>query len=137
MREIVRTEQIDAVIDAGDLVNFGQPREGDLTGIYEGIESLGVPYLFVRGNHDAVSATDEALLRRLAQVPNVVLLEPTAGELQVASVHGVTITGFNDTRYFNQRSDDFGDNQAELAQAYQERTQDLPSSDVVLTHQPY
>lgn len=137
MREIVRTEQIDAVIDTGDLVNFGQPSEGDLTGIYDGIESLGVPYLFVRGNHDAVSPTDEGLLRRLAQVPNVVLLEPTAGELQVASVHGVTITGFNDTRYFNQRSDDFGDSQDDLAQAYRERTQDLPASDVVLTHQPY
>lgn len=137
MREIVQTQDIDAVIDTGDLLNFGQPREGDLTGIYEGIESLGVPYLFVRGNHDAVSATDESLLRRLAQVPNVVLLEPTAGDLQVATVNGVTITGFNDTRYFNQRSDDFSGNQADLAQAYRERTEGLPLSDLVLVHQPY
>src|SRR5690606_19475162 len=48
MRQIVATERIDAVVDTGDLVNFGQAREGELTGIYEGIESLGVPYLFVR-----------------------------------------------------------------------------------------
>ena len=137
MREIVQTQQIDAVIDTGDLVNFGQPREGELTGLYQGIENLGVPYIFVRGNHDAVSSTDEGVLRRLAQVPNVVLLEPTAGDLQVASVHGVTITGFNDSRYFNQRSDDFGGNQTELADAFRERTADLPDSDLVLTHQPY
>ena len=32
-----------------------------------GIESVGVPYLFVRGNHDATSATDTALLDRLAE----------------------------------------------------------------------
>lgn len=137
MREIVQTEQIDAVIDTGDLINFGEPREGDLTGIFEGIESLGVPYLFVRGNHDAVSATDERLLRRMALVPNVVLLEPTAGELQVVSVHGVTITGVNDVRYFNQRSEDFGEGQAGLAASFRDRTADLPPSDLVLTHQPY
>ena len=51
MREIVQTQDIDAVIDAGDLLNFGREDEGDLTGIYEGIESLGVPYIYVRGNH--------------------------------------------------------------------------------------
>lgn len=137
MREIVRTQDIDAVIDTGDLLNFGRPEEGDLTGIYTGIESLGVPYLFVQGNHDATSTTDEGVLRRLAQVPNVVLLEPTAGELALVTVHGVTLTGFNDSRFFNQRSDDFADDQADLAAAFRERTDELPPSDVVLTHQPY
>ncbi|WP_181009841.1 metallophosphoesterase family protein [Ornithinimicrobium sufpigmenti] len=137
MREIVQTQQIDAVIDAGDLVNFGTPEEGNLTGIYDGIESLGVPYIFVRGNHDAVSATDERLLRRLSQVPNVVLAEPTPGELQLITVGGVQISGFNDTRYFNQRSDDFGADQADLAAAYRERVEGLPPTDIILTHQPY
>lgn len=137
MREIVQTQQIDAVIDAGDLLNFGRPAEGNLTGIYDGIESLGVPYIFVRGNHDAVSATDEAVLRRLAQVPNVVLLEPTAGELQLVTVGGVQISGFNDSRYFNERSDDFGADQADLAAAYRDRVDGLPPTDVIVTHQPY
>lgn len=137
MREIVQTQDIDAVIDTGDLVNFGQPREGELTGIYAGIESLGVPYLFVRGNHDADSPGDESVLRRLERVPNVVLLEPTAGDLQVVSVNGVTVTGVNDVRYFNQRSDEFKDDQDELARAYRERTAGLPPSDLVLIHQPY
>lgn len=137
MREIVQTQEIDAVIDTGDLLNFGRPSEGDLTGMYEGIESLGVPYLFVRGNHDAVSATDEALLRRLARVPNVLLLEPTAGELQLVTVGGVRISGFNDARYFNQRSEDFADQQGDLAAAYRERVEGLPATDIIVTHQPY
>ncbi|ANS79698.1 putative integral membrane protein [Serinicoccus hydrothermalis] len=137
MREIVQTQDIDAVIDAGDLVNFGQEDEGDLTGIYEGIESLGVPYLYVRGNHDGAYAHDEGVLDRMAQVPNVILLEPTEGDLQQASVNGVTVTGFNDSRYFNQRSDDFGADQSALADRFQEETEGLAPSDIVLTHQPY
>ncbi|QFG69828.1 metallophosphoesterase family protein [Ornithinimicrobium pratense] len=137
MREIVQTQQIDAVIDAGDLVNFGTPEEGNLTRIYEGIESLGVPYLFVRGNHDAVSATDERLLRRLERVPNVVLLEPTAGELQLVTVGGVRVSGFNDIRYFNQRHEDFATDQADLAAAYRDRVDGLPPTDIIVTHQPY
>ena len=137
MREIVQTQQIDAVIDAGDLVNFGTPEEGNLTRIYDGIESLGVPYLFVRGNHDAVSATDERVLRRLERVPNVVLLEPTAGELQLVTVGGVRISGFNDLRYFNQRSEDFGADQADLAAAYRDRVDGLRPTDLIVTHQPY
>lgn len=137
MREIVRTQGIDAVIDAGDLLNFGRADEGDLTGIYQGIESLGVPYVYVRGNHDGTSAGDEGVLRRLAQVPNVLLVEPTADELELITVNGVSISGVNDTRYFNQRSDDFGGNQAALAQRFSDLTEGLPRTDIVLTHQPY
>lgn len=137
MREIIAAEGIDAVIDSGDLINFGQPREGNLTGIYAGIQSLGVPYIFVRGNHDAVSADDEGVLRRLDTIPNVILLEPTAGELVRADVHGVTISGFNDVRYFNQRGAEFGEEQAVLAQAFREATEGLEPTDLVVTHQPY
>ncbi len=137
MRQIVAAEDVDAVIDTGDLVNFGQPREGSLTDLYAGIESLGVPYIFVRGNHDAVSAADEALLRRLAGVPNVVLLEPTAGEHVRVDVHGVSVSGFNDVRYYNQRDADFGQDQADAAARFREATDGLDPTDLVVTHQPY
>lgn len=136
MRQIVQARGIDAVIDTGDVVNFGQPQEGDLTGLWEGIESLGVPYIFVRGNHDATSATDERVLRRMATIPNVVLLEPTDGEHQLVTVGGVTISGFNDVRYFNQRSEEFAGAQEALAEDFLARTQGLPTSDIVVTHQP-
>ncbi|MGD8149533.1 metallophosphoesterase family protein [Ornithinimicrobium sp. Y1694] len=137
MRQIVASEDIDAVIDTGDLINFGDPREGDLTGIYRGIESLGVPYIFVRGNHDATSPTDERFLRRMAQVPNVILLEPTAEEFVRADINGVSITGFNDRRYFNQRSTEFAEQQGELAALWREATADRDPTDIVATHQPY
>ena len=75
-RTIITEERINAVIDTGDIVDFGRVEELDAAGIPAGIASLGVPYLFVRGNHDAVSADDQAILRRLDKVPNVVLLQP-------------------------------------------------------------
>ena len=134
MRQIVASEDIDAVIDAGDLVNFGQPREGALTDLYAGIESLGVPYIFVRGNHDAVSAEDEAVLRRMSRIPNVVLLEPTAGELVRVDVNGVSVSGFNDVRYYNQRGADFGQEQAEAAQRFREATEGTEPTDLVVIH---
>ncbi|GGK71864.1 metallophosphoesterase family protein [Ornithinimicrobium pekingense] len=137
MRQIVASEGIDAVIDAGDLLNFGQPREGALTDLYAGIESLGVPYIFVRGNHDAVSAEDEAVLRRLSRIPNVLLLEPTAGELVRVEVNGVSVSGFNDVRYYNQRGADFGEEQAEAARRFREATEGTVPTDLVVTHQPY
>ncbi|AXH96482.1 metallophosphoesterase family protein [Ornithinimicrobium avium] len=137
MRQIVASEGIDAVIDAGDLLNFGQAREGVLTGIYDGIESLGVPYIFVRGNHDGASRDDEAVLDRLSRIPNVVLLEPTAGDYVEVGVNGVTISGFNDPRYYNERSDDFGAEQVAAAQAFEKATAGLTPTDLVVTHEPY
>ena len=79
MRAIVEEEGIDLVVDAGDLVNFGTVEEGEAAGIFAGIESVGVPYLFVRGNHDATSATDTSVLDRMSRMPNVVLLQPPTG----------------------------------------------------------
>ena len=100
MRTIVREEHIDAVVDLGDLLNFGQVAEGDPVGLFKGIESLGVPYLFVRGNHDATRAGDAALLRRMARVPNVVLLQPNEQTYTEQSINGIRIAGFNDPRWF-------------------------------------
>ncbi|MDO5738974.1 MAG: metallophosphoesterase [Ornithinimicrobium sp.] len=137
MRAIIATEGIDAVIDTGDLINFGEPAEGDLTDIYSGIESLGVPYIFVSGNHDALSLTDDAMLRRMARVPGVLLVEPTAGTFQRIDVNGVSISGFNDHRYFNQRDEDFADQQVKAARAFTEATAGSPPTDLVLTHEPY
>lgn len=135
--EIVRSEDITAVIDTGDIVNFGRPREGEVAGIYEGIESLGVPYFFVRGNHDARFRGDEALLRRMAQVPNVVLLEPTDGAYLEATIAGVTLSGYNDYRIFNDPSDDFAADQRVVLEEFLAATEGTDPSDIVITHQPY
>ncbi|WP_109471155.1 metallophosphoesterase [Ornithinimicrobium cavernae] len=137
VKQIVEDEQITAVIDTGDMLNFGRVAEGDLAGMYAAIEDLGVPYVFVRGNHDALTPTDESLLRRLAEVPNVVLLEPTAGEYVEATIAGVTLTGLNDWRHFGEVNEDFGAQQRAAADRYAAATEGWPLADILVTHQPY
>src|SRR4029079_10546717 len=104
---IIDDERITAVIDAGDLLNFGNVTEAELSGIFTSIAKLGVPYIFVRGNHDAASLTDQTLLRRMAGVGHGLLLEPTPRSYTEASVNGVVVAGFNDPRFFG---DDNRDN---------------------------
>ncbi len=137
MASIIRSEDVDLVIDAGDLVNFGTPGEGTIADLYTGIESLGVPYLFVRGNHDAISPTDTAVLNRLAEIPNVILLQPTDSLYQEVDVAGITIAGFNDVRYWG----DGGKGSAEKSQAPKQRWlasfAQRPAVDVVVSHEPW
>ncbi len=137
MQQIVQDEEITAVIDTGDLLNFGSVAEGEMSGIFESIAALGVPYIFVRGNHDATSAEDEALLRRMEEIPNVILLEPTVGEFQEATVHGLTISGFNDTRYFGDDNEDIRAKQEPAVERYRAAFAERPLSDIVITHAPY
>ncbi|WP_256842618.1 metallophosphoesterase family protein [Ornithinimicrobium cryptoxanthini] len=137
IQRIVEDEAITAVIDSGDMLNFGRVQEGELAGMFSAIEELGVPYVFVRGNHDALNAQDESLLRRLEQIPNVILLEPTAGEYAEANVDGVRITGFNDWRYFAEVNEDFGAQQAAAAERFATATEGWPLPDILVSHQPY
>ncbi|GAA6525315.1 metallophosphoesterase [Intrasporangium sp. DVR] len=137
MRTIVEEEGVDAVIDTGDIINFGQVEEGEAAGIFRGIESLGVPYIFVSGNHDQSSPTDRALLQRMARVPNVVLLQDPEGVHRELSFHGLRITGFNDPRYFGDDAQDPAGKQAPAVDAYNAAMEDEPESDLVLTHEPY
>jgi len=138
MEQIIADEDITAVIDTGDLVNFGTVAEGEMAGIFQSIEDLGVPYLFVRGNHDAVSLTDESILRRMARIPNVILLEPTAATYVEAQVNGVRISGFNDWRFFGAHGEiDFGQQQRDAADRYAAGTAGNLPPDILLSHQPY
>lgn len=137
MQSIVENENITAVIDTGDLLNFGQVREGEISGIFAAIEELEVPYIFVRGNHDAIGPQDEGVLQAMAQIPNVILVEPTAGEYLLANINGITIAGFNDWRFFAEQRDDFGAQQQAAADRYAEATEGAPPPDVLISHQPY
>lgn len=137
MRTIIEQEDIDAVIDSGDLVNFGRVQEGDAAGIYRSIQSLGVPYVFTSGNHDQSSPTDRAVLARMARIPNVVLLEDAAGGLRELSFHGLRITGFNDPRYFGDDNADPTGKAKPAADRYNAAVADEPEPDVVVTHEPY
>lgn len=137
MRTIVREESIDVVVDAGDLVNFGTVEEGEAAGIFRGIESVGVPYLFVRGNHDATSATDTAILRRMARIPNVVLLESASGDYTEVTVGGVRIAGFGDPRWFGDSGTGQAAKQAPARAAFVAAFRGRPAPDVVVGHEPW
>lgn len=137
MRTIIEEEGVDAVIDTGDIINFGRVQEGEAAGIFRGIESLGVPYVFTSGNHDQSAPADRALLRRMSAVPNVVLLQDPDGVHRELSFHGLRITGFNDPRYFGDDNQDPAGKQAPAVEAYNLAMEDEPESDLVVTHEPY
>lgn len=137
MRTIVEEQDIDLVIDSGDLINFGHVAEARLNNLYQGIASLGVPYVFVRGNHDTASVTDTRLLDRLAEVDNVVLLEPKPGEYQRVSIGGLQIAGFNDPRTFgNPASEEMAEREREARDAWVEALGDAQVPDVTVAHNP-
>ena len=136
MKRIIDDEQITAVIDSGDLLNFGSVTEAELSGIFTSIKNLGVPYIFVRGNHDASSLADQALLERMAKIPNVVLLEPTPQSYTEVSVNGVVVAGFNDPRFFGDDNKNNNQKQQPAAEAFNQAYADRPRPDIVVTHEP-
>lgn len=136
MKSIVDRERIDAVIDSGDLVNFGSPTEADAAGLFAGIASLGVPYVFVGGNHDFASPTDRALLIRLAAVPNVVLLQPDDRTYTTYTLRGLRITGFNDPRYFGDDAQHTDAKQKPAVELFNNTMKDQVTPDVVVAHEP-
>lgn len=93
IRSLLAQYEIDFVVDAGDLTDHGSQPENEFV---ESIGSLGVPYVFVRGNHDSVGT--EAAVRKQ---PNALVLsgEPT-------EVVGFRITGAGDPRFTPNRLED-------------------------------
>lgn len=137
MRTIIEEESVDLVVDTGDLVNFGTVEEGEAAGIFSGIESVGVPYLFVRGNHDATGAADTAVLDRMAGIPNVVLLQDGAGDYTQVVAGGVRITGFNDPRWFGDSGTGSAAKQVPAREAYVAAFTGRPGADLTVSHEPW
>jgi len=136
MKRIIDDEQITAVIDSGDLLNFGSVTEAELAGIFTSIKDLKVPYIFVRGNHDAKSPADQSFLEQMAKIPNVVLLEPTPQSYTEVSVSGVVVAGFNDPRFFGDDNKNNNQEQEPAAEAFNQAYADRPRPDIVVTHEP-
>ncbi|CAN7283542.1 DUF998 domain-containing protein [Knoellia sp. LjRoot47] len=137
MRTIIEEEDIDLVVDTGDLVNFGTVTEGEASAMFAGIASVPVPYLFVRGNHDATSATDRALLDRMATLPNVVLLQPDDETYTVVETGGIRIGGFNDPRWFGDDGKRSKDKQQPAKKAFIAAFEDQDPLDLLASHEPW
>lgn len=84
---LIAEYDVHAVLDTGDLVEWGTDAESRLL---DRIAGFGVPYVFVRGNHDS-RGTQAAVGRQ----PNAVVLDG-AGQVEVA---GVRLAGIGDPRF--------------------------------------
>jgi predicted phosphodiesterase len=138
LRTVVRSQDVDLVVDAGDLAQWGTGFE--LSGrpdLVAGIESLGVPYLWVKGNHDGPGT-----VAAMRQIANVRVLEGTP-----VDVAGLSVLGVADPRLYQ----DGGPVEAEDPEAVEEMerqaaaaaVEDLgggaggpPTPDVAVMHHP-
>ncbi|HKE65932.1 MAG TPA: metallophosphoesterase [Micromonosporaceae bacterium] len=82
---------IDLVIDTGDINDWGTPMESSFV---DPIGKLGVPYVYIRGNHDS-----ETTARAVARQRNAIVLENN-----VVTVKGLTIAGIGDPRFTPDKS---------------------------------
>lgn len=87
MPSLIEQFGVAAVVDTGDISDHGTAAEN---AIYDPVERLGVPYLYIRGNHD--SALTQA---HLAAMDNVVVLDQGA----VADVAGLRWAGTGDPQF--------------------------------------
>ena len=126
---VVRQFDIDVVVDTGDITDFGSAAE---TRYVEVIAGLGVPYAYVRGNHDSL-LTQTAIARQ----PNAVVVDGA----QVIEAGGVRLLGQGDPRFTPDKStrDDEAPPEVlqlvgrQLLEAYDAA---LVRPDIVLTHDP-
>ncbi|MBB3085110.1 metallophosphoesterase family protein [Geodermatophilus sabuli] len=86
VRQVVTQFDVDGVLDTGDITDWGSEPENQLIG---GIGGLGVPYVFIRGNHD--SAVTAGLV---AAQPNATVLDDSA-----VTVAGIEVVGTPDPRF--------------------------------------
>src|SRR5688500_7699522 len=84
--QVVDQFQVDGVLDTGDITDWGSQPEN---GLIAAVGALGVPYVYIRGNHD--SATTATLI---AAQPNATVLDGSA-----VTVAGIEVVGIPDPRF--------------------------------------
>lgn len=86
IKSVSKQFSVDLVVDSGDISDHGTAAEN---WYLEPIGELGLPYVFVRGNHDSLETRDT-----IAAHSNAVVLER-----EVAEVAGLRIYGAGDPRF--------------------------------------
>ncbi len=120
--------QVDGVLDTGDITDWGSPPENQLIGT---VGRLGVPYVFIRGNHDSAVTAD-----LVAAQPNTTVLDDSAVEIA-----GISIVGARDPRFTPDKSTGDDDAGPEVLTRSGEQLAELIESmdepaDVALVHDP-
>lgn len=86
VRSVIKQYRVDAVVDTGDLTDHGSRAENRFVAP---IHSLGVPYIYIRGNHDSLSTENAVRAQRGAAVLD-------SGVREVA---GLRFFGIGDPRF--------------------------------------
>jgi predicted MPP superfamily phosphohydrolase len=86
IERLVTQFRVEVVVDTGDITTWGTEVESSTL---SRIKDVGVPYVFVRGNHDS-KLTQQAV----AQNPNAVVLDG-----DVREVKGIVFAGIGDPRF--------------------------------------
>ncbi|MEU7901847.1 metallophosphoesterase [Actinoplanes sp. NPDC049118] len=89
---VIKQWDIDAVVDTGDIVDWGSGAE---TSYVSAIGQLGVPYIYVRGNHDSL-----AIQAAVARQKNAKVLDDS-----MVTVNGLTIAGIGDPEFTPDKSE--------------------------------
>jgi predicted phosphodiesterase len=103
-QQLAETFQADLVVDTGDITSFGSPLEST---VLDRIPGFGVPYIFVRGNHDSSSVA--------VQIENLPNGETLSGE--TVTVEGITISGAAHPLFTPNRTPRYTDEEIEEALA--------------------
>jgi predicted phosphodiesterase len=126
-RELAKSFNVDFVIDTGDITSFGTPAENLIT---SSIPSFGVPYVFVRGNHDSLG-----LQEAISRLNNVTVLDGDS-----TTIDGLEIYGRGDPAFTPNKLTALDDAQVAAAQRAEAPTVDaevaaLPRPpDIVAVH---
>lgn len=87
-RQLAERFDVDAIVDTGDLTNFGVDLETEFARL---VADMPVPYLYVSGNHDSVDVQ-----ATMEELDNVTVVHGRTTELE-----GVTLFGWPDPTYTN------------------------------------
>lgn len=115
---------VDLIVDTGDISDHGTKAENKFV---DEIGRLGVPYVYVRGNHDSM-ATQKAIEGQ----KNAVVLDNKA-----RTVAGLNIYGLGDPRFTPDLSVRVDSNPATLERFARSHLGNVGKADVVAVHDPH
>ncbi|MBL1107779.1 metallophosphoesterase [Streptomyces sp. 5-8] len=127
---LVKQYQVNVIVDSGDTMDHGAAAEN---GFLDPVRDLGVPYVWVRGNHD--SRTTQRYLERMK---NAHVLDDGRAE----TVAGLRFAGIGDPQFTPDRSVVAGSEASEelagarLASALRDQQAAGTPADVAVAHEP-